>query len=139
MIIQRTRHRKLHPCSETYKGFVVLQLIKNNLVCIMNILAERWMEWERKSRYMHQVVFHNRRPEVVHRKMTTTKHHDMGCPTHMADGHSFYADMDGSLKLTNEITIENQRLCAFCDENEEECVPNTPSLVNLIEIILPTA
>ena len=69
--------------------------------------------------------------------MFATGHHHLGWPTHMADGHSFYADMDWSWKLGSlDITLENQRLCVRCDENSEEYVTDTANLMSHIDIIL---
>ncbi len=58
----------------------------------------------------------------------------MGWPKHTADGHSFYADHDRSWRL--KITMENQSLCTCCEGNSYEFVPDTPSIVNHIGIIL---
>ena len=133
----RRRHRKIQSISETYRAFESIHLIANNLVCILNILAKRWMGQKRISRYTHRVVFQDGRLEVIHRKMITTGLSHRGWPMHIADGHSCYTDHDWLRKLgALEITIESQRLCICCVGNLKEYVPDPPNLVNLIRIIL---
>ncbi|MCP3666820.1 MAG: hypothetical protein GY696_30730 [Gammaproteobacteria bacterium] len=125
----RRRHRKMQSISETYGAFEVIYMIANNLVCVLNIPTERWMGHERKTRYTLQVVFQDRRQEVIHRKMITTGLSHHGWPTHIADGHSCYAKHDWSWKLgAFKITMENQRLCVCCDGNLKEYIPDPANL-----------
>ncbi len=103
----------------------------------MNILSEQLIMSENKSGYTYLVVFHNGKPETVHRKMSATWHHFKGWPTHMVDGHSFYVMADWSWRLGSlDIILENQRLYICCDENLDEYVTDIANLMSHIDIIL---
>ncbi len=114
---QQTRQKKLQNCSESCKGFVAKRLIKNNLVCLMDILSEQFFVGKRKRVYKHQVILHNGKPEILQRRMSETGNYLMGWPTHNVEGHDHYTVEDWALKMSLDIILENQRMCICCDEN----------------------
>ncbi len=78
----------------------------------MDILSEQFLVGKRKRVYKHQVILHNGKPEIVHRRMSET-----GWPTHNVEGHDHYTVEDWALKMSLDIILENQRIYICCDEN----------------------